>query len=105
MGSSILDEMENLSNSPTTTGAAPAPRPSAPSPLGATVTVQKIVKACGLADVLGRSVCLHCASRVLAMDSKKRATLYCSALYRDLEVEITECTAYTPEAESAAGKT
>ena len=99
MASSILDEMENLTT--TSAGPAPTPRPSAPSPLGA--TVQKIVKDCGLAAMLGQSVCLRCASRVLAMDSKKRATLYCSALYRDLEVEITECTAYTQEAESAAG--
>lgn len=95
MGSSILDEMESLTNNPTTTtGAATTPRPSAPSPLGA--TVQKIIKDCGLADVLGQSVCLHCASRVLAMDSKKRATLF-----RDLEVAITACTAYTPEDSTA----
>ena len=102
MGSSILDEMESLTKNPTTTsaGAATAPRQSAPSPLGA--TVQKIIKECGLADALGQSVCLHCASRVLAMDSKKRATLYCSALFRDLEVAITECTALTPEDSTAS---
>ena len=95
MYSNVLDELENLTKTPTTSaGPAPTPRPSAPSPLG--VTVQKIIKDCGLVDALGQSVCLCCASRVLAMDSKKRATLYCSALYRDLEVAITECTAFTP---------
>lgn len=98
----VLDELENLTNTPTTSaGPAPTPRPSAPSPLGA--TVQKIIKDCGLVDVLGQSVCLRCTNRVLAMDSKKRATLYCSALYRDLEVAIQECSAFTPETESAAG--
>jgi hypothetical protein len=101
MTNSILDEMENLTKNPTTSaGPVPTPRPSAPSPLGA--TVQKIVKDCGLADALGQSVCLRCASRVLAMDTKKRATLYCSALYRDLEVAITECTAYTLEDSTAS---
>lgn len=96
MVSNIMDEMESLANTPpASTAVVPVPHPSAPSPLGA--TVQRIVKDCGLADTLGQSVCLHCASRVLAMDSKKHATLYCSALFRDLEVSIAECTAYTPE--------
>ncbi len=94
--SSVLDEMENLSSTNTGTGQA---HPSEPSPLGA--TVQKIVKDCALADTLGQSVCLRCASRVLAMDIKKRATLYCAALFRDLEVSIEECTAYTPEESTA----
>ena len=93
--SSVMDEMESLTKATTSAVPAPTPNPSEPSPLGA--TVQKIVKDCGLADTLGQSVCLSCASRVLAMDSKKRATLYCSALFRDLEVSIEECTAYTPE--------
>ena len=100
--SSVMDDLEHLA----TTNAAPqraaTPRPSAPLPLGA--IVQKIVKDCGLAAVLGQSVCLCCANRVLAQDAQKRATLYCSALFRDLEVAITECTAFTPE-DSTSTKT
>ncbi|BBN88865.1 hypothetical protein AZSP09_18880 [Azospira sp. I09] len=93
---SVLDDLENLARSSTApASAAPPPRPSAPSQPG--TTVERIVQACGLADTLARSVCLHCATRVLAMDSKNRATLYCSALYRDIETEIIDCTAFVVE--------
>lgn len=98
MEKSVMDDLENLTRSSSTApvSAAPPPRQSAPSQPG--TTVERIVQACGLQDILGRSVCLRCATRVLAMDSKNRATLYCSALFRDIETEITECTAYQPEA-------
>jgi hypothetical protein len=56
----------------------------------------RIIQACGLADSLAGSVCLHCANSVLAQDSRLRATLYCSALFRDLETCITDCTAFLP---------
>lgn len=74
---------------------APRPRPDAPSPLGA--TVELIIRECALVDALAHSVCLLCATRVLAMDSQKRVTLYCSALFRDIETEITACTAFVPD--------
>ena len=95
---SVMDDLENLTRSSSTApaSAAPPPRPSAPSQPG--TTVERIVQACGLQSTLGRSVCLRCATRVLAMDSKNRATLYCSALFRDIETEITDCTAFQPEA-------
>jgi len=91
----VMDDLENLTRSSSTAPAARPTRPSAPSQPGS--TVDRIVQACGLADTLARSVCLRCATRVLAMDSKNRATLYCSALFRDIETEITECTAFQPE--------
>ncbi len=93
---SVLDDLENLTRSSTApASAAQPPRPSVPSQPG--IIVARIVQACGLQSTLARSVCLHCATRVLAMDSKNRATLYCSALFRDIETEITDCTAFQPE--------
>ncbi|MDD5296558.1 MAG: hypothetical protein PHU46_06550 [Rhodocyclaceae bacterium] len=58
---------------------------------------QEIVRDCGLAGDLALSVCLCCGNRVLAQDARKNATLYCKALFRDLEICITRCTAFTPE--------
>ena len=62
------------------------------APLPAGEIAQKIIKDCGLQDVLGQSVCLSCVNRVLVQDDKKRATLYCRALFRDVEVSIVACT-------------
>ena len=56
----------------------------------------RIIQACGLADSLNGSVCLTCGNAVLAQNSKLQATLYCSALFRDLETCITDCTAHSP---------
>ena len=103
MERSVLDDLENLTQSSSTApaSAAPPPRPSAPSQLGET-TANRIVQACELQNTLGRSLCKSCASRVLAKDSKNTATLYCSALYRDIDggVVITDCTAFQPEEEN-----
>lgn len=67
-------------------------------PLGSSrgETVDKILLFCGLQEKLSQSTCLHCERAVLAMSNKPVATLYCSALYRDLEVCITDCTSFTP---------
>jgi hypothetical protein len=59
-------------------------------------TVSRIVRACGLQDSLAGSVCLTCGNAVLAQNSKAQATLYCRALFRDLETCITDCTAHSP---------
>ncbi len=98
----LLDTLDNLtqssSNAPAPASAAP-PHPSANLLPGETIADQ-IAQACGLADVLGQSVCLHCANRVLAMDSKKYATLFCRPMFRDIQVTIKSCTAYQLEAAS-----
>jgi hypothetical protein len=100
---SVLDDLENLTRSSSSStapaSAAQPSRPSAPSQPGG--TVQTILQACGLVDALAQSVCLRCASRVLAMDTGKHATLYCKELFRDVEVPITACTAFQPEPEAS----
>lgn len=58
---------------------------------------QLIVQDCGLAEALSLSVCLSCGNRVLLQDSTKTATLFCRALYRDLEACVTRCTAFTAD--------
>ncbi len=70
--------------------------PPSPEPSNRGETVARIIQACGLQDSLAGSVCLHCGNSVLAQDSRLRATLYCSALFRDLETCITDCTAHSP---------
>lgn len=59
-------------------------------------TVDKILLFCGLREKLAQSACLRCQNSVLAMSNRPAATLYCKALYRDLEVCITDCTCFTP---------
>ena len=58
-------------------------------------TVDKILLFCELQEKLSQAVCLLCQNSVLAMSNKPAATLYCKALYRDLEVCITDCTCFT----------
>ena len=70
--------------------------PPDPEPSSRGETTARIVQACGLADSLAGSVCLHCQNAVLAMDSRLRATLYCRALFRDLETCIVDCTEHLP---------
>lgn len=70
--------------------------PALPDPSSRGETVSRIVLACGLADSLAGSVCLNCQNSVLAQDSKLRATLYCRALFRDLETCIVDCTEHLP---------
>lgn len=50
-----------------------------------------IVDDCKLAERLGPSVCLTCSNRVMAQHGQT-VTLYCKALYRDLETCISRCT-------------
>lgn len=76
---------------------APSVEPEViPEPSGRGEVTARIVEACGLQHSLAGSRCLSCATSVLAQDANRRATLYCSALFRDLEVSITDCTAYSP---------
>ena len=70
--------------------------PALPDPSSRGEVTSRIIQACGLADSLAGSVCLTCGNAVLAQNSKLQATLYCSALFRDLETCITDCTAHSP---------
>ena len=67
-----------------------------PEPLNRGEVTARIVQACGLQDSLAQAVCLNCQNAVLAQDARNRATLYCSALFRDLQTCIVDCTAYLP---------
>lgn len=68
--------------------------PAAPAALTIDAKTAGIVAACGLGDKLSKSICLACARSVLAQDSKRRAILYCAALYRDIQIEIVDCTGF-----------
>lgn len=69
--------------------------PAAPLPaLPLDAKTARIVAACGLESQLAKSICLVCQKSVLSMDSKRRAILYCSKLYRDIQTEIVDCTGF-----------
>lgn len=97
----LLDALTNGTGMASPLSALAALEPSAepeviPEPSGRGEVTARIVEACGLQHSLAGSRCLSCATSVLAQDANRRATLYCSALFRDLEVSITDCTAYSP---------
>lgn len=71
--------------------------PALPQPgLSRGEVVDKILTFCGLQEKLSQSACLRCEMATLAMSNRPAATLYCSALFRDLDVCITDCTSFTP---------
>lgn len=62
----------------------------------------QIVQECNLAKKLSKSVCLACMKSTLVQDSQNRAILYCAQLYRDIQIEVTNCTGFIPRAQPAA---
>lgn len=56
---------------------------------------EQIVEATDLAQSSGR--CLTCGHRVLAMDDQMQPTLFCRAMFRDIKVTISKCTAWQDE--------
>lgn len=58
---------------------------------------QLIVAECELADEFGQSACLACQHRVMSQSKENEVTLFCRALFRDLQISITRCTAYVPD--------
>ncbi len=58
---------------------------------------QLIVAESELAKELGQSACLSCQHRVMSQSIENEVTLFCRALFRDLQISITRCTAYAPD--------
>lgn len=92
-----LELAEDLSSSGSFTPGDPLPMPKSArgqnALMDATEVAMTILEDCALTALSG-SVCMSCARRVLVQAEGKEVTLYCSALYRDLEVSVTRCTAY-----------
>ena len=100
MDQSLLSMMDTaIQEQPAFLPSAEPPQvlpPETPATSSRGEVVAKIVQECELQHTLAGSACLSCAQSVLAKDNRQQATLYCSALFRDLQVCITDCTSHSP---------
>ena len=97
-----FDWESEIDNLPTEIEAAkilqiPTVQPDAPWQVA-----EQIVQATDLAQSSGR--CLSCGNRVLAMDDQAQPTLFCRAMFRDIKVTISKCTAWQDEEEMLKAK-